>query len=162
MKFVQKGRSSKSTVTLSNSEAKAFFNEVLSKEEQLTELILREEFTAMDTQSMYDAMLDETYATEIAGIQISPSQIIASKDPIRYRTGLHDYVDFLGKDEYYDEAEEAVYSREDYKDASYQAQTMISDLEDLVDEGKPVSSDDLEEIDLLDYLDDLNIGVFNE
>lgn len=65
----------------------------------IMEHIIKEEGTAIDTDEMYDDLLDECYEPfKIGELEYSPSDVLKNVDPIAYRTGKHDYLDGLVQD----------------------------------------------------------------
>ena len=60
--------------------------------EQMTLIV--EELKPVNTDSMYDDMLDECYGTvTIAGYEYATSLALKELDPVAYRCGMADYID---------------------------------------------------------------------
>ena len=61
-------------------------------------------------ESLFDEMLDDSGAVEIAELTFYPSKILSECDPIAYRCGLSEYQDQLSRDEGYIEIYEELYT----------------------------------------------------
>ena len=83
--------------------------------EKRLEARVAEELTAIDTETLYDEMLDECYSFESVGgpfAGMSPSRVLAEVDPVAYRCGKNYWEDGASRDdweeiggEYYDRRE---------------------------------------------------------
>lgn len=83
-------------------------------EKRLAERVA-DDLTAIDTQTLYDEMLDECYSFESVGgpfASMSPSRVLAEVDPVAYRCGKNDWEDGESREsweeidgEYYDRRE---------------------------------------------------------
>lgn len=95
---------------------------------------LRDDYTPIDREALFDAMLDECYSFDAVGgpfAHMLPSRVLRDQDPTAYRCGVNDYIDGLDVsevdgDEWNDtdieEAREAVISE------------LETDLESVVDD----------------------------
>ena len=83
-------------------------------EKRLAERVA-DELTTIDTEALYDEMLDECYSFASVGgpfASMSPSRVLAEVDPVAYRCGKNDWEDAESRDrweeidgEYYDRRE---------------------------------------------------------
>ena len=83
-------------------------------EKRLTERV-EAELTAIDTDTLYDDMLDECYSFDSVGgpfATMSPARVLAEVDPVAYQCGKSDWLDGESRDEweeidgeYYDQRE---------------------------------------------------------
>lgn len=61
---------------------------------------IREKYTDEELEEMFDEMLDETgEEVKIGYSTFYPSQILANCDPIAYRIGLDEFIDYLQEQE---------------------------------------------------------------
>lgn len=63
------------------------------------------ELTAIDTDTLYDDMLDECYSFESVGgpfAHMQPSRVLEEVDPIAYRCGKNDWEDGESRDQWTD------------------------------------------------------------
>ena len=74
----------------------------------------------VDTDSLYDSMLDEQGPVTIAGLDYDVSNALKSVDEIAYRTGKNDFIDSLVGDTLTDEINGEYYD--------------LSDVESLIEE----------------------------
>lgn len=64
--------------------------------EELLRYLVTHRLKPVDTDSMYDDMLDECYSLKIVGgpfACMSASRVLKECDPIAYRVGFSDYID---------------------------------------------------------------------
>lgn len=61
---------------------------------------IREKYTDEELEEMFDEMLDDTgEEVKIGYSTFYPSQILANCDPIAYRIGLDEFIDYLQEQE---------------------------------------------------------------
>lgn len=61
---------------------------------------IREKYTEEQLEEMFDEMLDDTgEEVKIGYSTFYPSQILANCDPIAYRIGLDEFIDYLQEQE---------------------------------------------------------------
>lgn len=59
---------------------------------------MKPKITQDEAYEMYDNMLDECYPINIGYLNIEPSKVLGHFDPIGYRTGFNEYLDFLNEE----------------------------------------------------------------
>ena len=57
---------------------------------------MSEKLTEYECEEMYNESLDENYGVvEVAGMKYYTSRVLKDTDPVAWRVGLSDYIDFL-------------------------------------------------------------------
>ena len=59
---------------------------------------MKEKITESQAEQIYDDMLDELYSIKIGSIDFRGSNILKQLDPIAYRCGFTEYLDYLAED----------------------------------------------------------------
>ena len=75
------------------------------------------ELTPVDTEELYDSMLDECYSFKSVGgifACMEPHRVLEEMDPIAYRCGKNDYEDSLREE--YEEVNESFYDKREVQD----------------------------------------------
>jgi hypothetical protein len=75
---------------------------------------VKSELNAVDIESLFDEMLDDTYGDcEIAGMYFQTSRALKELDPTAYRCGCSDYIDSLIGESLSDEIAGEYYQKEE-------------------------------------------------
>jgi len=75
------------------------------------------ELTPVDTEELYNSMLDECYSFKSVGgifACMEPHRVLEEMDPIAYRCGKNDYEDSLREE--YEEVNESFYDKREVQD----------------------------------------------
>jgi phage-related protein len=75
---------------------------------------VKAELNPVDTDELYDQMLDECYEPFMG--QYAPSRVLAEVDPTAYRCGKCDYIDSISRDNCYEEIDEELYDAGEVKE----------------------------------------------
>jgi hypothetical protein len=104
---------------------------------------IEENCTAVDTEKLYDEMLDESYSFDSVGGSfkyLSPSTVLKEMCPTDYRCGKVDYLDSLGTVEIGD----GEYMKDDVSDAcDGYASSLDDELSDLETEYEESKDEDI-------------------
>lgn len=61
---------------------------------------INEKYTSEELEEMFDEMLDETgEPAKVGSLQFSPSEVLHNCDPVAYRIGLDEFIDYLQEQE---------------------------------------------------------------
>jgi len=107
-----------------------------------------EDLTAIDTESLYDQMLDECYSFESVGgifAGMSPSRVLAEVDPTAYRCGKNDWEDGESRDQW-EEIDGSYYDRAEVAELREEIEAEIDD-EIEAEEAEAEEADEDEETD---------------
>ncbi len=84
----------------------------------------------IDTDSLYDSMLDEQGPVNIAGLEYDVSNALKSIDEIAYRTGKNDYLDGLIGDSITEEINGEYYDLNDVENLIEELETAQNETEE--------------------------------
>jgi len=110
--------------------------------EDRTEARVKEELTAIDTETLYRSMLDEVYSFASVGgpfESMSPARVLEEVDPVAYRCGKNDWEDGESRGQW-EEIDGDYYDRSEVEAIREEVQAEI-DEEDEEEDQEPDDDD---------------------
>jgi hypothetical protein len=101
--------------------------------EKEVEARVKDELDPIDTEELYDQMLDDCYEPFMGSYD--PSRVLKEIDPTAYRCGLNDYVDSISRDSSFEEIDEELYE-------AREVQAIRDEIQAEIDEDEAEDEDD--------------------